>query len=206
MDYKISVILCSYNGENHIEDQLKSISKQTIGIDEIIIKDDCSKDSTIKLVKNFVWTTNLDVRILVNEVNKGFALNFIEGLYLANGDLIFLCDQDDIWELDKVEKIVQYANRFKDIDVFCSDGLLVDHMGFSLNKTIYSFLNLNIDSFNNQPMEFLRKRNYIIGAGTVLRKSFLEQFDFNNAIGLEHDYVIALYAALNGSLDRKSVV
>ncbi|WP_201319173.1 glycosyltransferase [Paenibacillus sp. EPM92] len=52
---KISVALCTFNGEKYIKDQLQSILNQTYKVDEIVITDDGSTDNTIRVIKNFFW-------------------------------------------------------------------------------------------------------------------------------------------------------
>ena len=52
-DIKISVALCTYNGEKYIEEQLKSILEQSVPVSEIVVFDDCSSDTTILILKRF---------------------------------------------------------------------------------------------------------------------------------------------------------
>lgn len=101
---KISVVMTTYNSEEHIEEQLQSLLSQTRKIDEVLIFDDQSKDATSKIVKDFINHNNLSGWIYtINEKNLGWETNFMQGLAKASGDLIFPCDHDDIWALDKVE-------------------------------------------------------------------------------------------------------
>ena len=117
-----SVILSSYNGEKYIEEQLLSIRDQTVPVGEVVIKDDCSTDSTVSIVKRFIADNNLlSWRLIVNDSNLGWKRNFMEGMKLVSGDCIFLCDQDDIWMPTKVEEMLSV---FDDPDV----GLLVSDL------------------------------------------------------------------------------
>lgn len=90
----ISVCLASYNGEKYIEEQLKSIIKQLSPDDEIIIIDDYSTDSTVKVIESL---SDGRIKIFKNEVNRGHVFSFARAITLATKDLIFMSDQDDIW-------------------------------------------------------------------------------------------------------------
>ncbi|MFR2988353.1 MAG: glycosyltransferase, partial [Faecalibacillus sp.] len=50
---RISIAMATFNGENFVNLQLKSIIMQTLKPDEIVIVDDCSSDSTIDIINNF---------------------------------------------------------------------------------------------------------------------------------------------------------
>ena len=54
MKSRISVALCTYNGEKFIAQQLDSILNQTVAVDEIIICDDCSKDNTVTIINTYI--------------------------------------------------------------------------------------------------------------------------------------------------------
>lgn len=108
---RTSVILSSYNGEKYIEEQLYSLLNQSEEIDEVIVIDDCSCDSTTTIVENFIKKNNCKRwKLIINKKNKGWKASFITGLELATGDILFPCDQDDVWHHDKIEvmkKIMQ---------------------------------------------------------------------------------------------------
>ena len=101
---KISIVLSTYNGSKYIEEQLESIRSQSLAADEVIISDDCSTDITVEIIRNFIHKYKLKSwRLYENKVNKGWRRNFKEILQIASGDIIFPCDQDDIWNRNKLE-------------------------------------------------------------------------------------------------------
>lgn len=109
---QISVVLCCYNGEKYIEEQLDSLRGQTRKADEVLIIDDCSKDRTIEIVESYIKKNNLDTwKLFINEKNKGWKENFIVGMSQASGELIFPCDQDDIWNPHKLEKMASIMEK-----------------------------------------------------------------------------------------------
>jgi len=106
----ISVCIATYNGEKFIRQQLNSILCQIGKEDEVIVSDDFSQDKTLEIVKSF---NDRRIKIFQNKQNKKaqkfdferITANFENAIRHANGDLIFLSDQDDIWHKNKIETI-----------------------------------------------------------------------------------------------------
>lgn len=119
----VSVVMSSYNGEKYIKEQLESLLMQTRKIDEVIIADDCSSDNTVTIVEDFIQDNNLSSswRIIVNKKNKGWRRNFMEAMWLSKGDLVFPCDQDDIWRKDKVEIMSNIMENNPEINLLTSN-------------------------------------------------------------------------------------
>ena len=105
--YSISVAICTYNGEQFIESQLESICSQNYPVDEIVICDDGSTDKTVQKANDFLKEHFQEYRIIENQQNLGFRKNFEKAIGITQGEIIFLCDQDDVWKKDKVEKMVE---------------------------------------------------------------------------------------------------
>lgn len=114
--------MTTYNGEKYIVEQLDSIRNQTRVPDEVIIYDDCSSDLTTTLIKKYINDNDLTNWILhCNEHNLGWRKNFIEAMQAAKGDLIFLSDQDDIWNCDKIEDMASAIDNNRDILLLASN-------------------------------------------------------------------------------------
>ena len=92
----VSVALCTYNGERFLQEQLDSIAMQTWTPDEVVVGDDGSSDSTLEILERWKQSVPFSVRIERNERNLGFAKNFESTLSRCTGDVVFLCDQDDV--------------------------------------------------------------------------------------------------------------
>lgn len=107
MEYKVSVVLCTYNGERYIREQLESVLTQTYPLYEIIISDDCSSDHTWEIVKEYEDRYPDLIRCYQNETNLYWWRNFYKAMLLAKGDYIAFCDQDDVWNPDKIGKQIE---------------------------------------------------------------------------------------------------
>ena len=119
----ISVAMATYNGEKYIIEQLDSIRRQTMPVDEVIICDDCSKDNTVRVVENYITQHGLREKwhISVNLQNLGYASNFVGAVRKTSGDYIFFCDQDDIWVENRIETMIQIMDNHTDIKLLCSE-------------------------------------------------------------------------------------
>ena len=101
---KISIALCTYNGEKFIAEQLQSLFDQTVKADEIVVSDDGSKDKTLEIINEFKNKNDIPIRILEHKENFGVFKNFEYCIKQCNGDIVFTCDQDDYWMPTKLEK------------------------------------------------------------------------------------------------------
>lgn len=99
---KVSVVVCTYNGERYIREQIDSIIGQTYPIHEIILQDDGSTDGTFAILADYA-SRHANITAWHNEAGKGVSRNFFSAMRRATGDYIALSDQDDVWEKDKVE-------------------------------------------------------------------------------------------------------
>lgn len=101
----VSIAVCTYNGQRYLKEQLDSLVFQTYQNIEIIVVDDCSTDQTISILAEYEGS-NANFNFVINNINLGYAKNFEKAISLCKGKYIALSDQDDIWELDKIEKQV----------------------------------------------------------------------------------------------------
>lgn len=177
MNLSTSVVLATYNGEKFILEQLESIRKQTIKVDEVLISDDGSTDETVRIIENYIDKHNLATNwhITQNEKNKGYAKNFFDTAISASSNFIFFCDQDDIWELDKVEKMLDVLKENTDLNLLASDLQL-----FYSGENALQWDKKDIEIMNNsgliEKIEFSAKNFHCQRSGCTMciRKSFLE--------------------------------
>lgn len=131
----ISVALAAYKGEAYIEAQLRSILPQLSHDDEIIVSDDAPGGATERVVRRVMAD---DPRVFyVEGKGQGVVANFVNAIRHCRGDKIFLCDQDDVWLPDKVQRVMA---------AFDNGATLVLHNAYVTDKdlriTDYSFFEL----------------------------------------------------------------
>ena len=103
MNKLVSIVLCTYNGERFLREQLDTLLSQTYPIHEIIIQDDGSTDSTPDILREYADKHPV-IHVFQNEADHGVNGNFFSAMKRATGDYIAICDQDDIWESNKIER------------------------------------------------------------------------------------------------------
>lgn len=108
---KVSIVMCTYNGEKYIQEQLDSILSQTYPIEEIIIQDDASTDKTVDIIRSY-QEKHKNIKLFRNYSNLGFNVNFKSALMKASSELVAIADQDDIWFPTKIEKQVDCIESF----------------------------------------------------------------------------------------------
>ena len=101
----ISVAMATFNGQEHLCEQLCSLSGQTSLPSELVITDDGSTDRTLEILRAFKEMAPFDVKLYVNKERLGYTGNFMKACSLTSGDLIALCDQDDVWVKEKLEHL-----------------------------------------------------------------------------------------------------
>lgn len=197
---KISVALCTYNGEKFIAEQLKSILEQKISVDEIVICDDNSKDNTVSVCEEILSKTGICYRIVVNNPALGVANNFLKCLKLTTGDYVFTCDQDDVWYNNKVEIFLSEIEKSEKL-LYFSNGMLVDADNRPLNRTLWDFFKVDYDKIRDcdSPFERILERPIVTGAAMCLSRKLIDKVDIIPE-GLIHDEWFSLIASLEHSI------
>jgi len=180
----MSVCVASYNGAMYIEKQLHSILDQLQSNDEVIIVDDCSFDDTVNIIESF---KDSRIKLFKNTKNIGVVGTFNKALKNANGDIIFLSDQDDEWLDNKVSFIKNFFIS-NDIDMVVHDakimqgGTIVTNSLFGqIGSSSGLFKNIYSNSYTGCCMAFRR---------IILRKIL----PIPNKKGIFHDAWIGILA------------
>lgn len=197
----ISIAIATYNGEKYIKKQIESILAQSEKVDEIVICDDCSNDSTVQIIKEIMQNNNDTVKLFENNENIGYSKNFRQAVEKCNGDYIFFSDQDDIWENNKVEKYIDIMND-ADVNVICSDYKLIDEKDELLDKSLFAInnkvkTNKRISKVSTYKLLF---GNVSPGCTYCFKKSIKDLFLREENEEVIHDYAIALLGSLNNGL------
>ena len=150
---RISIALCTYNGEKFLAEQLASLAAQTRRPDELVVCDDCSTDATAEIVRQFAAEVDFPVRLFINEQNLRSTKNFEKAISLCDGDIIALCDQDDVWHEDKLKVFAENFIAQPEIGLAFCNARLVDE-----NLNPLGISNWDLLGFNAK-----RRRSFISG-------------------------------------------
>lgn len=123
----VSVVMCTFNGELFLREQIDSLIRQTYPIHEIIIQDDGSTDCTLQIASAYQQRyPDYNIKIYSNPRQLGFNRNFFSAILKATGDFIACCDQDDIWEASKLEVLI---SEIGENSLIYHNSILFNQMG-----------------------------------------------------------------------------
>ena len=203
----ISVALCTYNGEKYLPEQLESIRRQSVPVNEVVVCDDGSRDGTFDVLHKWASEVDFPVRVYKNDTNLGSTKNFEKCLSLCQGDTIFCCDQDDAWRSDRVEKQANYLRDHPGIDAVFSNALVMDDDSRPTGSTIWQEVQFTAGQRqrwqSGKAHEILFGGFVVTGATLALRRSCLERLSpFPTHVPqLIHDAWIALALSLESKID-----
>lgn len=206
----VSVALCTHNGAAFVRQQLQSIFAQTRLPTEIIISDDASTDGTLREVANALDSLRStvasppEVRILQNPVALGVTANFEQALLQCSGELIALCDQDDVWHPSRIEAAVARFDADETLELLGADAVLIDADNAPLNQSLFTALGISRrelgEMHSGRGFDALLRRNLITGATTMVRRR-LVALSSPFPSSWVHDEWMAVIAAAVGSID-----
>jgi glycosyltransferase involved in cell wall biosynthesis len=193
--------MCTYNGAQFLDEQLASIVAQTRLPDELVICDDCSTDKTRALLTTFAATSPIKIKLKINQVRLGSTKNFQQAIRLCEGDIIALCDQDDIWLPEKLAW-TEDAFTTNAIDLVFTDGELVDEHGNNLDYRLWEAYRVDANKLSSDTAyELLDRREAITGATMAFLSCYKELvLPIPENIPLIHDGWISLMIAHVGVL------
>lgn len=168
MEMKISVCIAVYNGAVYLQPQMLSILAQLRATDEVVVVDDASQDNSAELLSGFLDSR---VRVFRNELNLGVFASFEKAMRLAQGEILFLSDQDDLWLPGKVEKIIEAFSLSPEVTLVASDAQIIDESGSVVADSFFG----QRGAFAAGVLNNLFKNKYL-GCTLAFRRSMLQHF------------------------------
>ena len=201
MQETVNVLLATYNGEKYIREQIESILNQTYQNIRLIISDDCSKDSTPEILREYEKKDNR-VELYIQEENLGVVKNIEFLLSKVKDNYYMLSDQDDVWLPEKIEKSLETLIN-KNADLVFGDLEVVDQDLKTIYPSFGDFMLLNkkIKKYINSP-----KLNYIYncvtGCTVLAKKETIQKIVPlpEKSKYLIHDHWIGLMASIYGKV------
>jgi glycosyltransferase involved in cell wall biosynthesis len=203
MSASITVCMCTYNGAQYLGEQLLSIGSQTRLPDEVVISDDGSKDGTLDLLERWAASAPTSVLVEGRAAPVGHVANLESALRRAGSDIVFICDQDDRWSPEKVQRLARVLEHSPAVaGAFC-DSSLIDEAGDPVPGSLWQtlgFAGAEQESFaRGDGLRVLLRRNVVAGHALALRRERLDLLlpfpDVDHA-----DWWLALGLLLDGGL------
>jgi glycosyltransferase involved in cell wall biosynthesis len=183
MSTSVTVVLCTFNGSRFLAEQVTSILNQTYPIEELIISDDASTDSTPGLLEQLA-KENSRIRIVLHQKNLGFSANFEQAMMLANSTLIAPADQDDIWHPEKIKQLVEAFAPTASI-IYC------DSVKFSNRLPLSPQPSKKNKRISGSDPRLLSVYNTVSGHAMLIRKNLLKTA-FPMPAGVYYDWWLAV--------------
>lgn len=201
----ISVLLATFNGATYLQQQLDSLAGQTLLPTELIIGDDGSLDETREIVTSFARTSPFPVRVMPTQSSRlGVCNNFARLMGEARGDYLLFCDQDDIWQPDKIElslTTLQHLENGGNIPCLVhTDLTVINAAGKMIAPSFWAYQNL--DPALSIKLNTALAQNVATGCTMAVNRSLLEAVCPFPPVGpLMHDWWLLLTTlALGGKV------
>jgi glycosyltransferase involved in cell wall biosynthesis len=198
----IFLLLSTYNGEKFLEEQLSSLKKQSIPF-QLLVRDDGSSDRTLEILNR--WKKEIPLKILAGQ-NVGVieSFNVLLNSLPPEADYVFFCDQDDIWEADKIEKSLESILRQEDLFgkkiplLFHSNLSVIDDTSKFIHKSFWKFQSIHWKLGHR--LNRLIMQNTVTGCSAVMNAPLLNLVKQVPKEAKMHDWWIALVACSFGKI------
>lgn len=172
---KVSIVLPTYNGERWLKESLDSIINQTFTDWELIIVDDCSIDNTLKIAEQYQNEYG-NIRIIHNIINKKLPASLNVGFRDAAGEYLTWTSDDNMYELNALEKMVRYLDKNPEKKMVCTAMKDVDEEGnLVAERRVYS--------------DELMYYNDFVGASFMYRRVVLDEVgEYDESLFCVEDY------------------
>ncbi len=207
---RISVVAATFRGKAYLTEQLDSLRLQTRAPDEVILSDDCSGDGTAEAIAAYIEEYGLSSwRLIAHQENHGFIGNFRLALAEATGDIIFPCDQDDVWKADKLEvmervflddpQVMAVNGSFEKID---GEGKPLPPMPYPANTGNHGlvFRKVNPGGLTEISYAEILRSNISPGCTMAVRREAVAYYLSRTEGLLPHDWEMNVCAAMLGKL------
>lgn len=197
----IKVILCSYNGEKYIRQQIESIMNQTIKDIELMIFDDASTDNTKNIIEYLAQKYSGRIKMVYRAQPTGSSCrNFLLSITETSDDADYymLSDQDDIWYPEKASVLLKEAEKLSGGPVLiASDMRVVDN---NRNEVSDSFAKYSGYDPKRVTLGNLLIQNQLTGGSFLFNRELKELLRVVPAQAVMHDHWIAICAASFGCI------
>lgn len=200
MKKTIDVLMATYNGEKYLKEQIESILNQTYDNIRLVISDDCSKDGTKDILKQYEKDSRIEIHY--HEKNQGYIKNFEYLLKQVKNEIYMLSDQDDVWMPEKIEKSYEVLIKnnadlvFGDLEVV-NENLETIYPSFNKFMLLERKINKYIGSYK---VNYLY--NCVTGCTVMSKAKWIEKIlpIPTDSKYLIHDHWIGLIIALDGKM------
>ncbi|MGL4912814.1 MAG: glycosyltransferase family 2 protein [Romboutsia sp.] len=193
---KVDILMATYNGEKYIKEQIESILNQTHKNLHLIIYDDCSSDTTRKILSEYAKKDER-IEIILGEKNVGSTKAFEKLYKISNAEYFLFCDQDDIWVNEKVEKLLEYIVSHNKMVVF-SDLRVITENKEIINNSFFD--QVGVEGENALYWKKIIMNNVAPGCSMIVKNEIKKYVKYFTSDSILHDWMIIIIASLLNSV------
>ncbi|MBA2377369.1 MAG: glycosyltransferase family 2 protein [Actinomycetota bacterium] len=174
---RLSVAMPIYNGAEYVGEQMESLAAQSRPPDELVVCDDNSSDDSVEIIAAFAGEAPFPVILHENSENLGYARNAKKAVGHCGGEVVFLCDHDDVWLPEKVGMYEEAFSARPDVGGVFSNAEVVDKDLRLTGRDLWRTANFNPGRrrrFEGFPFEVLLGGNVAYGPTLAFRRSLAE--------------------------------
>jgi glycosyltransferase involved in cell wall biosynthesis len=173
---KVSIIIPVYNVSKYLVRCLDSVVSQSFQDIECILVDDCGKDSSVDIAKEFIkcYQGPISFKLLHHERNRGLSAARNTGIEAANGDYLFFLDSDDTIVPDAIESLLNLFEKYPDIN-FAQGNILAEDgsiSSYGLKETIPEYTCNHDEIFKIMLSEITT-----VAWNRLIKKDFVSEFN-----------------------------
>lgn len=201
----VDILMATFQGENFLPEQLISILNQSYKAFTLLIRDDGSSDETRAILKLFAEKDSR-IRLIENTARAplGSKGNFAELMKDSTADYIFFSDQDDVWEANKIEIMME---KFQQLEksrgsitplLLHSDLVVVNEKNETINPSFWNYSQLSpqsATSFNR-----ILIQNSVTGCAMMVNRALLLKSMPIPEEAVMHDGWMAMVASVFGQV------
>ena len=195
----VSILLALYKpNEKWLIEQLISLNEQSYGNLNLYVYDDCPEYPVDESVFE-QYITNFRYKIIRGKVNRGSNKAFEELTKIADGEYFAYCDQDDIWEKNKISLMMEKFN-YKDVTLVCCDLSIIDENGIKTHDSLRDIRKRIVYKSGYNLAKDLIMVNFVTGCAMIVKKNVaIKAIPFID--GILHDQWIAIISAIEGKIE-----
>lgn len=195
----VNILLSTYNGEKHLNEQLETILQQTSQNFKLVIRDDGSTDETRKIIDQYCRDFPKKIEFIKDDFgNVGISKSFSLLMENSNADYYFFADQDDIWMKNKIQEMMNITKSWDPKKPhMCFSDLIIKN-----DKTSRQSSYLATYDLHNTPLNKIIFKGIIHGCAMLINHQCkLFTLELNEDSRLLHDTSIIYTSYLFGSIE-----
>ena len=202
MSAGIDIIMATMNGRQYLKEQLESLLGQSFTDFRLLVRDDASSDGTAELLNMYAALYPDKIKLVGDGTASGAAKNnFFLLLKETDAEYVMFCDQDDVWEKEKVEKAYHFIRQKEkkaghDRPLLChGDPKVADE---KLNVTGGSMFEMQkLDGRKRKFRDYLVQNN-VTGCTMIINRRLADMCCEMPEGAIMHDWWLALIASAFG--------